>query len=260
MNPFKPLLIDINKKLELPQPTKSRIILEIAADLNDTYQLYQSQGMSEDDALAKAKQKFDLDEHSLNELIYLHRSHFRRWFDHLSASAQTWWERLILICLFAFVLITGGITIMKIPLVEEASPFVWIILLLLIVSAAVFLQKIYQIYIKKDHHLPNVKRGLPFLIFMSGITISFSMLGYYWQLYSFKEYGHILETKLVYLLHTTDDSFPRIFTLLIEWMIESSAFIMVGMFSTIVIALMWYFLMSKVSKIEEAEAAILLGE
>jgi hypothetical protein len=164
MNPFKPLLIDINKKLELPQPTKSRIILEIAADLNDTYQLYQSQGMSEDDALAKAKQKFDLDEHSLNELIYLHRSHFRRWFDHLSASAQTWWERLILICLFAFVLITGGITIMKIPLVEEASPFVWIILLLLIVSAAVFLQKIYQIYIKKDHHLPNVKRGLPFLI------------------------------------------------------------------------------------------------
>jgi ATP/ADP translocase len=43
-------------------------------------------------------------------------------------------------------------------------------------------------------------------------------------------------------------------------MIESSAFIMVGMFSTIVIALMWYFLMSKVSKIEEAEAAILLGE
>lgn len=149
---------------------------------------------------------------------------------------------------------------MKIPIVGEASPFVWIIFVLLIIAAAVFLQKVYQIYIKKDHHLPRVKKGLPFMIFLSGITIVFSVLGYYWQLYSFKEYGHILETKLVYLLHTTDDSFPRIFTLLIEWMIESSAFIMVGMFSTILIALMWYFLMMKVSKIEEAEAAILLGE
>ena len=260
MNPFKSLLIEINNKLELPQPTKSRIILEIAADLNDAYQLYQIQGMSKEEAIELAKQKFNLDDHSLNELVSVHQTNFRRWFEHLSTSAQTWWERLILISLLAVVLILGGFTIMKLTLVEEASPFVWIIVALLLVAAAVFLQKIYQIYIKKDHNLIRVKKGLPFILFMSAITIVFSMLGYYWQLYSFKEYGHILETKLVYLLHTTDDSFPRIFTLLIEWMIESSAFIMVGMFSTILIALMWYFLMMKVSKIEEAEAAVLLGE
>lgn len=260
MDPFKTLLININNKLELPQPTKSRIILEISADLNDAYQSYKNQGMDEQEALDAAREKFNLDKQAINDLIQVHQTSFRRWFDHLSTTAQTWWERLILLCLLTFVLITGGITIMKIPLVGEASPFVWIIIVFLIIAAAVFLQKVFQIYIKKDHHLPRVKKGLPFMIFLSGITIVFSMLGYYWQLYSFKEYGHILETKLVYLLHTTDDSFPRIFTLLIEWMIESSAFIMVGMFSTILISLMWYFLMTKVSKIEEDEAAVLLGD
>jgi len=260
MDPFKTLLKKINDNLELPQPTKSRIILEIAGDLTDAYQTFQDQGMSEEKALEAAKQKFDLDSNSLNELVHLHQTSFKRWFDHLSTTAQTWWERLILSCLLIVVLVSGGITIMNIPLVEQASPFVWIIFILVIFACAVFLLKVYQIYIKRDHHLSRVKKGLPFLLFISGITLGFCVWGYYWQLYTFKEYGHILETKLIYLLHTTDSSFPVVFRLLIDWMIESSAFVMIGMMSTILVGLMRYFLMMKVSKIEQAEAAILLGE
>jgi hypothetical protein len=260
MNPFKSLLIDINNKLDLPQPTKSRIILEIAADLNDTYQLYQKQGMSQEDALKSAKQKFNLDEQSLNDLVSIHQTTFRRWFDHLSASAQTWWERLILLCLLAFVLITGGITVMKVQLIEQASPFVWLIFALLIIAGMVFLKKIYQIHIKKDHHLSKVKRGLPLILSLSGATLVSCMWGYYWQLYSFKEYGHILETKMVYLLHTRDDSFPQVFHDLTNWMIASSSFVMIGMLAAILIGIMWYYLMMKVSKIEQAEAAVLLGD
>ena len=40
MKQFTALLKSINERLDLPQPTKSRIILEIAADLDDLYQLY----------------------------------------------------------------------------------------------------------------------------------------------------------------------------------------------------------------------------
>jgi hypothetical protein len=260
MNPFKSLLIEINQKLELPQPTKSRIILEIAADLNDVYQLYQSQGMSEQEALDSAKQKFDLDEHALNELIRVHQSSFRRWFDHLSTTAQTWWERVILMCLLALILISGGVTVMKVPFLEQASPFVWTIFLLALIGCTVFAQKIYQIYIKKDHHLLSVKRGVPFLLFISGLSLLACIWGYYWQLYNFKEYGHILETKMIYLLYTTDDSFPQVFKDLTNWMIASSSFVMIGMLAAILLGFMWYFLMMKISKIEEAEAAVLLGE
>jgi hypothetical protein len=260
MNPFKTLLININNRLELPQPTKSRIILEISADLNDAYQTFQNQGMSEMEAIVAAKEKFSLDKQSLNELIQVHQSSFRRWFDHLSTTAQSWWERVILICLLTFIIISGGVTVMKVPIVEQASPFVWIIFILAILAFTVFLQKIYQIYIKKDHRLNSLKKGVPFLLLISGISLLSCMWGYYWQLYHFKEYGHILETKMVYLLVVTDSTFPMIFRELIDWMIESSAFVMIGMLAAILFAMMWYVLMIKISKIEEAEAAVLLGE
>ena len=149
---------------------------------------------------------------------------------------------------------------MKIPIVEQASPFVWIIFILAIIACTVFLQKIYQIYIKKDHNLETVKRGIPLLLFLSGLSLLSCLWGYYWQLYNFKEYGHILETKMIYLLHTTDDSFPQVFKDLVNWMIASSSFVMIGMVAAILFGFMWYFLMIKISKIEEAEAAILLGE
>ena len=260
MDPFKALLIEINDKLELPQPIKSRIILEIAGDLTDAAHTFQDQGMSESEAIEAAKQKFNLDQHSLKELRYVHQNLYRRWFDHLSTTAQSWWERVILICILVFIIISGGVTIMKVPYVEQASPDVWLTIVLGIMASAVFLQKLYQIYIKKDHRLSSVKKGVPFLLFISGFSLVSCICGYYWQLYQFKDYGHILETKMIYLLHTTDSTFPTVFRELINWMIESSTFVMIGMISAIVFALMWYVLMIKISKIEEAEAAILLGD
>jgi hypothetical protein len=65
---------------------------------------------------------------------------------------------------------------------------------------------------------------------------------------------------LIYLLHTGHPLYPTVYKELIDWMIESSSFIMIGMLAAILIAFMWYFLTIKISKIEEAEAAILLGE
>ena len=65
---------------------------------------------------------------------------------------------------------------------------------------------------------------------------------------------------MIYLLVVTDSTFPMIFRELIDWMLKSSAFVMIGMLAAILFALMWYILMTKISKIEEAEAAILLGD
>ena len=149
---------------------------------------------------------------------------------------------------------------MKIPFIEQASPFVWTIFVLAIIASTVFVQKIYQIYIKKDHNLQTAKKGVPLLLFVSGFSLLSCMWGYYWQLYNFKEWGHILETKMIYLLVVTDDSFAKVYKDIVDWMIASSSFIMIGMLAAILIALMWYFLMNKISKIEEAEAAVLLGE
>ena len=65
---------------------------------------------------------------------------------------------------------------------------------------------------------------------------------------------------MIYLLNTTNDSFPQVFRDMIDWMIASSSFVMIGMLAAMMSGLMWFFLMMKISKIEQAEAAILLGD
>jgi len=60
MTQFTPILKRINERLDLPQPTKSRIILEIASDLEDTFRFYLQKGLDEQESFQKAEEKFDL--------------------------------------------------------------------------------------------------------------------------------------------------------------------------------------------------------
>jgi antibiotic biosynthesis monooxygenase (ABM) superfamily enzyme len=258
MDPFRNLLIKINDRLDLPQPTKSRIILEIAADLNDAYLTLKNQGVSDEEAVKRAKHQFDLNNHALNDLVHLHQTYYRRWFDHLSSQAQSLWERMMLITLLTFIIVTGSYTAFHTPIISEVSSFVWIIITITLFACFLFLLKIYQLFIKKDHRLNNAKKGISILLFIPGINLIIGLLGYYWELYQFKEYGHILETKMIYLIVHTDPLFHEVYEDLIQWTIHSSAFAMIVMVTTIITALMWYFLMAKISKIEEAEAEILL--
>ena len=61
MNRFISLLQRVNDKLDLPQPEKSRILLEIAADLQDMYQVYLDKGLGEEEAVKRTEEKFSWD-------------------------------------------------------------------------------------------------------------------------------------------------------------------------------------------------------
>ena len=50
MTRFRDILLRTSDRLELPQPVKSRILLEISADLEDIYDECVSRGMSGEEA------------------------------------------------------------------------------------------------------------------------------------------------------------------------------------------------------------------
>ena len=54
MRRFGPILARLNERLVLPQPLKYRVLNEIAADLEDTFETYVSQGLGENEAEQKA--------------------------------------------------------------------------------------------------------------------------------------------------------------------------------------------------------------
>jgi hypothetical protein len=137
MNRFHGVLSQTGERLSLPKATKSLILVEIAADLEDLFKHYLQQGLSEEEAAARAEEKVDMSDEALVELVQIH-SEARSWTDRVSRRAQPFWERfamgLIVVFLFAISLIEAEWSLM----LSRTNVFVWPVLAIfaaLVVSA-----------------------------------------------------------------------------------------------------------------------------
>ena len=156
MTRFQNLLTEINAKLELPQPLKSRIIWEIADDIEETFKAYIKRGLSEEDAETKTKDKFTLSETAIIELTQIHLTPYRRWLNKLSQRAQSKWERFLLVIIFALVLSSLAEVVYSTQFFQNASYFIYPILTVLLFATILFTVKFYQLYIKKYITLPGL--------------------------------------------------------------------------------------------------------
>jgi hypothetical protein len=128
MTRFADTLRRLNDKLDLPQPVRSRILLEIDSDLNALYQHFRDSGLSEETARRQAVEHCDLSDEALAELVDVHTSWFRRFLDRFSVQAQTRWERAFLILLLVFVAAVTAPLVVSIRVFEVASFAVWPVL------------------------------------------------------------------------------------------------------------------------------------
>ncbi|MCU0645880.1 MAG: hypothetical protein MUC94_16675, partial [bacterium] len=160
MKQFTPLLKSINERLDLPQPTKSRIILEIASDLNDLYQLYLSRGLTEKQAVEKAQEKIDLTDEALNELVLIHQSLIRKLLDKISAQTQTRWERIAFVLMLLFITAVSTQAIFSAQFLSQTSKWIYPVFGISIAAILFSIPKFYQLYIKKDHQIENLRGGL----------------------------------------------------------------------------------------------------
>lgn len=258
MKAFKPLLKNINEKINLPQPTRSRIILEIAADLEDTYQFYLNKGYSENEAQQKAEEKFSLTDETLSELVKVHQSVFRKFLDRLNEQAQSRWERMILFLVLLLVISIGAKAVLSAQFFLQASHFVWPIwaTFLSIVSIALF--KVYQFNFKKDFQLKTLRSGLSAILVLSSLNIYLGIFGYILELYS--NSGTSSYSGLFDVVVTVMKSSNVVFFTAIERIQRCASMAMVCAFVTILSALIWFWLNYKIQRIEQAEAAILLDD
>ena len=115
MKRFAPQLRRIEQQLDLPQPVKGRILLEIASDMEDLLDVYLAQGVDEEEAGERVAAQFDLPIEAIRELEDLHRPVFRRVMDRLSAQAQSRWEKGALLGLLVIMAVVG------LPILYEAG-------------------------------------------------------------------------------------------------------------------------------------------
>ena len=74
MSRFAEVLTRISAGLDLPQATRSRILLEMAGDLEDLYQHHRSQGLDEAQATRRAEEAFVASDEALKHLAHIHEA------------------------------------------------------------------------------------------------------------------------------------------------------------------------------------------
>lgn len=244
MSRFSGLLREISERLDLPQPDKSHILLEVASDLEDMYLFFREKGLGEEEAARRAEERLDLSDEALAELVEIHESGLRKLLGRISEQARSRWERVLLAMAVIVIAAYSGRRILSAELYERASRFVWPILLFALAALVITIWQIYKLYLKKDHDTRTLGVGLPWLIAPGAASLLTALIG---VLYEFHRSAGIAVEEV-----------DRSLVFLVECALRSSAMLMVGLVAAIAIGIVWFVLMNKVRSIEIAEAAWLI--
>ncbi|MEJ2542936.1 MAG: hypothetical protein P8Y99_02610 [Calditrichaceae bacterium] len=256
MNPFTDLLKKYSNKINLPQPKKARILLEIAADLNDTYSYYLQKGDNEQEAYRKACEKFELSDEVINDLNKVHMTNFYQWVLNTLGFSQTLFERLIFGLVGISVMIIVLYTALTTTFFINVSVYTYLIFAILIAVTILSLFKIHQLYIKKDHNISSINSGMSLFNILLIANVFVGMFGYFTELYFAGT--NMLYLGPFFLITMVDVNLLQ--DPILGFMIRTSLLIMVCMFTTLIIGMFWLLITNKISSIEQAEAEILLAE
>ncbi|MFC1541122.1 hypothetical protein ACFL50_01590 [Candidatus Latescibacterota bacterium] len=191
MKRFARILSHINKRLVLPQPLKYRIMKEIAADLEDTFNTYTQKGLDENEAEQKALQKIAADDTVIEQLIEIHETPVRKMLRRISDTMRHRIETALWITL----LVIFGIIVSALIMSSgnfAGSPFNWLTGLFILSIFGISVSRYYELFIKREHTLKTIHRGLPLLIFICGLTMLTGTLGFFVELQesmSLTQYG-----------------------------------------------------------------------
>ena len=241
MTRFRETLQRTSERLELPQPVKSRILLEIAADLGDIYDECVSRGMSDEEAQGRALELCDLSDEALEGLVKVHQTPIRRFLGSLSEQARTRWERAVLIALLVFIAAFSGRELLDTRLFSDASRFVWPVLGAALYGLLMTIVNIYRLLIRKQYDPRRLRSG-PVTVLAAGVAcLLIGFAGLAVEMY---------RTAMSIAARAGD---PLAY--IVEWGISCAAMLMVAHLAAIAAGIAWFFLDSRVRRIEAAETA-----
>ena len=145
MSRFSSILADLNGRLAVSEPARSRVLLEVAADMEDLFAEYLGRGVSEAEAEAAVQDHFDLSEEVLRELVRVHDTPLQRSLENLTGHVRGSWSRLLMIVLALLVTVGSGSLLLRPQLYRDASALVWIVMPILAWGLAVAVRHVLQV-------------------------------------------------------------------------------------------------------------------
>jgi hypothetical protein len=244
MSPFRDVLNDLNRRLDLPQPIRGRILLEIAGDLDELYRHFLEQGREPEGARRETLARLDLSPQALQEMAGIHTGGLRRLLASLGSQRLSRLERAVFLLVLVVVGLYTGRLLLEGRLFLAAGPLVWPVAVGTAFGLLLAGVKFYQLGLKQDHRPAAVQRGLNLLL---GLAVGDLVLGLAGFWFGLRQAAlQTVEEPGLYLLH------------LVSWLHGGAALLIVAFLGAVLVALLWFIISSRVARIEEAEVAYLL--
>jgi hypothetical protein len=244
MSRFAGVLKKISDGLDLPQPTRSRILLEMAGDLEDLYTHHRDQGLDEEQATRRAEEAFAASEEALKHLARIHEADGGLT-DRVVRQAGTWWEKTLLVTWLVAVILVAREVITEVHFFVIISPFVWPIVALAVGAVLFTAWKLYGLF-GKPPDPRRLRSGLGSLLFLAAASLALSACGFFYHLrwYAFQTWGEAPET---------------VFMMFANWTLAISSMMIIGLLTAVFAALAWLVLANLVARVENRQAEALLA-
>jgi len=243
MSRFNAFLHRTEERLALPKATRSLILVEIAADLNDLFQYYLQQGLSEEEAAERAEEKVDMSDEALTELVRIH-SDTRGWTDRMVRVGKPLGERIAmdLIVIFFFISAVLMAVETEIRLLDHLSDFIWPI-------AGIFLALLVSFLFQMTRNLEGVS---PLRLRQSLVTPLF--LGAASLVVGFAGTGISMYRALMRMAATPEQAGP-IFS---QALLGATATLAAALLVTLSAGIVWFILGGRVIRFEDRATKIFL--
>ncbi len=130
MEVFERVLRRAEAGLRVPEPRRSRILLEMASDLEDLYRSYRERGLDEEEARERAVRLLGASPEVLAEMGRTHGSRMAGVLDRVAGAGAHRLESALVVLVAALAAAVGAYAVWRSPVAAEPSPWTWAVLAL----------------------------------------------------------------------------------------------------------------------------------
>lgn len=240
---FVPALRRISAELVLPEPARSRVLLEMAADLEALYEHFRAMGLPEDEALERAGERLLASSEAIDGLVRLHTTAYQRLVSHAVSAVRSGFDLLLFVAGVLPLLVMSVFVVLEYSLALSGGPMRWTMLVLGGAVAGLATRKAHQILIIGERAPGRLNRGVPILLLLAAVTPVVGCIGFLVSIASIPNGLARGGAPLVVLAPVVEAG--SVF----------ASSILLGMAAAVV----WYVIVKRVARIEKEESALLLG-
>jgi len=233
---FLPVLRKLEGELAVPIPERVRILRELEYDLEELRDRFAADGLTLEEAEARALEALVPDPFAIRELGRLHTPLYGRLTRGVADHRLRLVERSALAATAAFVLLVATLALLRADLLTDPSPFLWPVLGLGALLAATIVWTGFELWVKGNHRVPE--RHLDAVVTLSLVLPVVAVGG-----------AFIDFCRLAAALEVTPD---RALVLLPEWLVRDGALLAVALLFATAGAWTWFVLTRWLATVREA--------